>query len=129
MTANQNQGADPSGPVLIVLGLAAAVIGGLYAGTHIAALAVHHRPVDGITLNALIEFAAHLPKNLATPGTAWPTGISSDSLTGPIPFWTATLLVWALAAATLIALVRLFGTSREVGQDPRERFGAPAWPR
>jgi type IV secretion system protein VirD4 len=129
MNPNQNHGPDPSGPILALLSIAAALVGGLYVGAQLAALAVHHRTLGPVPLDTVIQFAGRLPKHLTGPREAWPEGPWTASLTGPWPFWIATVLVWAIASALIILAVRLFSDRGDVGQDRKERFGAPAWPR
>ena len=129
MNPNQNHGADPSGPILTLLAIAATLLGGLYAGAQLAALAVHHHTLGPMPLDTVVQFASRLPKHLTEPRDAWPEGPWTTALTGPVPFWIATIVVWLIASALIIGAVRLFSDRGDVGQDRKERFGAPAWPR
>ena len=127
-TAPTNNGPDPSGPILAVLALVAVLTAGIYAGAQLAALTVHHHFIRGITLDALIHVVTRLPKNASHPRLAWPTSYTGQPLTGPVPFWTATAVVWVTVAALAISVARVVSTKR-VGQQRQARFGAPAWSR
>jgi type IV secretion system protein VirD4 len=130
MQPNQQNTGDPSGPILAALAFAATIAGVLYAAAQLAALAVHHRTLGHVTFETYLAFLKRLPANARHPRDAWPTGTWSANLTGPIPYWIAVALISALTIALVIVLVRTFGGGNGVvGQDRRERFGAPAWPR
>jgi type IV secretion system protein VirD4 len=130
MQTNQQNTGDPSGPILAALTFAATIAGILYAAAQVAALVVHHRALGHVTFDAFLTFLKRLPKSAAHPRDAWPTGPWTNNLTGPIPYWTAVAIMGALAISMTVAAVRIFGgNNRNVGQDRKERFGAPAWPR
>jgi type IV secretion system protein VirD4 len=126
--SSANSGGDPSGPILVVVAIAAAIVGGIYAGAQLAALAVHHRLIHGVTTDGITHVVTHLPMAFGNPKAAWPTGFQGQPLTGPIPFWISTVIVWIASAALGISVARLFRT-RTVGQERHPRFGAPAWSR
>ena len=125
---NATPGGDPSGPILALLALAAALTAGLYAGAQLAALTVHHRLLHDVTVHTMIHVATHLPKHLADPKAAWPPDYPTTSLTGPVPFWAATIIVWIVIIAVAVTAARLF-RGAGVGQQRAARFGAPAWSR
>jgi type IV secretion system protein VirD4 len=128
MNTNQNQ-PDPSGPILAILAAAASVLAILWGAAQLAALTVHHQPLGPVPLNTFFAFIAKLPKHLADPAEAWPPGPWTSNLTGPIPYWTCTLLLLTAALTIVIMIARTFRTKSDVGQDRHARFGAPAWPR
>ena len=133
MAVNTNQtnatpGGDPSGPILALVALAAALTAGLYAGAQLAALTVHHRLLHDVTVHTMIHVATHLPKHLADPSAAWPPDYPTVGLTGPVPFWAATIIVWIVIIAVAVTAARLF-RGVGVGQQRAARFGAPAWSR
>jgi type IV secretion system protein VirD4 len=126
---NQNTG-DPSGPILALASLAGLIAGGIYAAAELAAIAVHHKPLSGVETKTYVHFLSQLPKHLGNPREAWPGGQWTEQLTGPIPFWTAFAFVCLLVVVLGVFGARIFGGNRkQVGQDRRARFGAPAWPR
>ena len=96
MNTNQNQ-ADPAGPILALLTIAATFLAVLWAGAQLAALTVHHRPLGPVPLDTFLGFVSKLPKHLANPAEAWPPGPWTDNLTGPVPYWASTLLLLLVA--------------------------------
>ena len=125
---NNNQ-TDPAGPILALAAFAATILGILWAGAQLAALAVHHQPLGPVPLNTFLNYVSKLPKHLAQPADAWPDGAWTPRLTGPGPYWTCSVLLLVLAGALIITAAKLFRPNRDVGQDRHARFGAPAWPR
>ena len=129
MHPNQQQGPDPSGPILAIITIVAAAVGGLYLGAQLAALAVHRHLIHNVTLDSVLHFARHLPQHWNQPADAWPLGVDATSLTGPIPFWTSTAVVWLGMIVLAFKVAVLVGGNRKVGQRRETRFGAPAWSR
>jgi type IV secretion system protein VirD4 len=129
MQTNQHQGPDPSGRILAGIAIAAATLGGLYLGAQLAALAVHRQLVRSVSLDSVIHFARHLPQHWREPSQAWPPEVDAASLTGPIPFWASTIIVWLTMIVVAVKLSMLIGGDRKVGQRRETRFGAPAWSR
>ncbi len=121
-------GNDPSGPILALLAIATALTAGLYAGAQLAAITVHHQLLRSVSIDTMIHVATNLPKHLTDPRLAWPTDYPVNGLTGPVPFWAATALVWIASLALVFLIARSFA-GRRVGQDRTPRFGAPAWSR
>lgn len=121
--------ADPAGPILALLALAATMLAIVWAGAQLAALAVHRTPLGAVDLTSVLRFAARLPRHLGDPASAWPPGPWTSRLTGPLPFWTCTLALVGLGGVLFVVTYRVFGSRREVGQYREARFGAPAWPR
>ncbi len=125
---NAGQGGDPSGPILALLAIAATLTGGMYVGAQMAALAVHHHLLGGVTLDDVTHLVTNLPKHLGNPRAAWPATFPGDRLTGPIPFWAATALTWIASLILVFVVAKTFSGVR-VGQQRTARFGAPAWSR
>jgi type IV secretion system protein VirD4 len=126
--AQHTGGNDPSGPILALLGIAAALTAGMYAGAQLAAITMHHQLLREVSVDTMIHVATNLPKHLANPRLAWPAEYPTEGLTGPIPFWVATAVVWIASLALLFVVGRSFA-GRRVGQERTPRFGAPAWSR
>ena len=120
---------DPAGPILALLAIAATLIAGLYAGAQLAALVMHRQHLRDVTLDTILHLARHLPEHATGPADAWPSDYPRTLLTGPVPFWIATITVWIVTGATAFNVARLFTGNRNVGQHRNARFGAPAWSR
>ena len=128
MNTNQNQ-AEPAGPILALLTIAATFLATLWAGAQLAAITVHHHPLGPVPLNTFLGFVSKLPKHLTRPADAWPPGPWTTNLTGPIPYWGCTLLLLLAVLGLVFTAARVFRSNGDVGQDRHARFGAPAWPR
>jgi type IV secretion system protein VirD4 len=69
-----------------------------------------------------------LTRHLADPAAAWPARVRAN-LPGPVPYWTATILVLAAILAVGLTALSLLGRNRQVPIDKRRRLGVPTQPR
>ena len=124
MPAQQNRPAQaqpgPEGPILALLGLAAAVLSVLWLGAEAAALLRHQRTFP-ISIKAVVRSVGQLPKTMREPKLAWPAEVTA-LLPGPIAYWFCTFIVFTAAIALVATLVRLFA-HRPDALDKRQRLG------
>jgi hypothetical protein len=111
--------------IVIVGGLALAVVGVVWAGASLALLLSGREA--GVAFAAAADAASRLPANVAAPASAWPAPYS-EALPGAPAYWLSTG-VCATGAVGLVAVgVRWFGRSK-VGTSKRRPLGVDARPR
>ncbi|MGH8794408.1 MAG: type IV secretory system conjugative DNA transfer family protein [Stackebrandtia sp.] len=96
--------------VALLLGAAAAALGGLWLTGQLAGLLFGFAWPD-VGLGDVFSVAARLPRHLDDPQRAWPVHTQSD-LPGPIGFYTAAALAFAASTAAGTGLTRLWTRTR-----------------
>lgn len=111
--------------VVVVAGVAMAVIGVVWAGASLALLLSGN--AQAVVFSAAVEATGRLPGHLADPAGAWPLPYSA-LLPGPPLYWLSTGVCAAAVSGVAVVVIRWLGRSK-VGTSKRRPLGVDARPR
>ncbi len=118
--SNANNNAGPEGPILALLSVASCFAGIIWAGAELASF-IRYRKFFPTSIKITLDAITKLPKTMGRPEQAWPSSYAG-LLPGPVLYWFSTFVVFAVAIALAVVLVRVFRSPRDT-LDKRERLG------